>query len=69
MVPKSSTTVRCSISQIMLDDKTVPVAMPDNRIYSLESVNKIVEENNGVFVCPDTKTTYQVNEASKIFFL
>lgn len=69
MVPKNTTTIRCPISKVVLDDKTTPVVMLDNRIYSLESVNEISRKNNGVFISPVTKTSYPAHEACKIYFL
>lgn len=59
----------CSISGDIMDENNPPLAFPNGNVYSTKALNKISEENDGVFIDPKTKDRASPGEMRKCFIM
>ena len=69
LMPKTISRVKCPISDKVLDDKSISIIMPDDRVYSLEGVSVISEGNNGIFRSVFNKKDYSLDDHKRIYFI
>jgi len=65
--PKHNSFLICRISGKQMNEDNPPVVLPNNHVYSNESIRKLVDRNNGIITCPITGQKFTNKEVNKIY--
>ncbi|CAD8135151.1 unnamed protein product [Paramecium pentaurelia] len=64
---KLGSTWICRISGELMDENNPPMMLPNNQVYSQQSLLQMSEQQNGYVYCIVTKQTFKINECVRVF--
>ncbi|XP_076057019.1 E3 ubiquitin-protein transferase Katazuke [Oratosquilla oratoria] len=59
----------CHITGEPLNENNQPLMLPNGYVYGEKILQDLARENNGTFLCPRTKQTFNIKDAEKVFVM
>ncbi|RUS88059.1 hypothetical protein EGW08_004225 [Elysia chlorotica] len=65
----SNSKLVCSITGFALNEHNPPMMLPNGRIYGMQALENMAEDNEGRVVCPRTREIFHVDDLEKVFVM
>ncbi|KAL1936527.1 hypothetical protein VTP01DRAFT_661 [Rhizomucor pusillus] len=62
-----NSTIVCRISGKIMNEDNPPMLLPNGQVYSLEALQEIAANHDGIITCPKTDETYELSDLRKVF--
>ncbi|KRX04401.1 hypothetical protein PPERSA_05662 [Pseudocohnilembus persalinus] len=66
-IHKQQSNLICRITGEVMDQHNPAYMLPNGQVYGKNGIQKISEQNKGIFICPQTKSEYTQDELEKIY--